>query len=264
MVKWSDYCISKASKNSNSERFSEFYIYQDGGDSLSDGTVRDRNWVIQKLETGKSFSTVAPSEKTGRWNKISDVKCDDGRIKLGTDILPLQITKRKTFLSYYHHDDQNYKEYFENRFGDLMVNKSVADGDIDAENSTSYIKQLIQRNFLSDTTVMVVLIGKNTLCRKHVDWEISGALNLKVGDHYSGLIGILLPTHPDFGKAKYDPSTIPPRLADNAKSGYAKIYDWTLNRRTVQSWLEDAYAGRSDRSVHRVNSRAQMQKNTCK
>lgn len=33
-----------------------------------------------------------------------------------------------------------------------------------------------------------------------MDWEISGALNYKVGDHYAGLLGIVLPNHPDYEK----------------------------------------------------------------
>ena len=51
-------------------------------------------------------------------------------------------------------------------------------------------KELIRENYISDTSVVVVLVGKNTYCRKHVDWEISaGLLN------NAGLIGLALPSH---------------------------------------------------------------------
>ena len=111
-------------------------------------------------------------------------------------------TKRKSFVSYYHKDNQDDRTKFENLFGDLIVSKSVEDGDIDSDNSDGYIKQLIQKDFLADTTVLVVLIGQKTKCRMHVDWEISGALNLKIGDNNAGLLGIILPSHSDYGTKK--------------------------------------------------------------
>lgn len=55
---------------------------------------------------------------------------------------------------------------------------------------------------MADTTVLVVLVDPKTKCRMHVDWEISSALSTKVGD--SGLLGILLPSHPDYGKEKFN------------------------------------------------------------
>lgn len=173
------------------------------------------------------------------------------------------MTKRKTFISYYHNDDQEYKEEFIELFDDLIVNKSVEDGDIDGDNSEEYIKQLIQKNFLYDTTVLIVLVGAKTKCRKHVDWEISGALNFKVGDHYSGLLGILLPTHPDYGKETYSSSNLPKRLAANAETGYAKIYDWTTSSKTMEKIINDAFHRRKSHEDERTNSLPQMQKNTC-
>jgi len=173
------------------------------------------------------------------------------------------MTKRKTFISYYHYDDQYYKEKFIKLFGDLIVNKSVEDGDIDGDNSDTYIKQLIQKGHLEDTTVLIVLVGAKTKCRKHVDWEISGALNLKVGDHYSGLVGILLPSHPDYGKKEVQLNNLPKRLADNVKSDYAQIHDWTTSEKSMQSIINNTFYRRKSNSDDRVNSRAQMLKNTC-
>jgi hypothetical protein len=177
--------------------------------------------------------------------------------------LPKALVKRKTFVSYYHHDDQLYRERFENLFGDLIVSKSVQQDDIKVDNSADYIKQLIQCDYLHDTTVLVVLVGRKTYCRKHVDWELSGALDLKVGDAYSGIIGLLLPTHPDYGKTEYTTDLLPKRLAANVKSGYALLYDWTNDRMETQRRIEACYNQRkeSDKIVNR--SIAQMQKNSC-
>ncbi len=177
--------------------------------------------------------------------------------------VPQNSTCHKTFVSYYHDDDQEYRTKFENLFGDLIVSKSVEDGDIDSDNSHEYIKQLIQKEYLSDTTVLVVLIGPKTKCRMHVDWEISGALNLKVGGNNAGLLGIKLPGHPDFGTGKHSYNLLPDRLSDNLKTGYAIIRDWTDDRILMQSYIEEAFANRSAKADDRVNSRIQMPKDTC-
>lgn len=102
-------------------------------------------------------------------------------------------TKHKVFISYYHHDDQYFKHVFEGSFGHMFTNKSVEPGDIATDNSDEYIKRLIQEDYISDSSVVLVLVGRNTKSRKHVDWEISAGLNKKVNG-YSGLVGILLPT----------------------------------------------------------------------
>lgn len=86
------------------------------------------------------------------------------------------MAKHKLFISYYHNNDEYYKNKFEELFGDLFINKSVKLGDIDDDLSEEYIKRLIRENYISDTSVVVVLVGKNTYCRKHVDWEISSRI----------------------------------------------------------------------------------------
>ena len=173
-------------------------------------------------------------------------------------------TKRKTFISYFHKDDEDYKDEFERLTSDLIVNKSVGDGDITGDNSDDYTKKLIQDGYLSDTTVLVVLVGAKTKCRKHVDWEISGALDLKVGESYAGLFGILLPTHQDFEKPKYFYNNVPKRLAENIKTGYARMINWTSDKKFLQSTIESAYYRRKKELDNRVNKAIpQMPKNTC-
>ena len=90
--------------------------------------------------------------------------------------------KRNVFVSYYHSDDQAKKEKFDYLCKDFIINQSVMIDEIDDDNSDDYINRLINEEHMKDTTVLVVLLGRNTKYRKHVDWEISGALNLKVGD----------------------------------------------------------------------------------
>ena len=37
--------------------------------------------------------------------------------------------KHKVFISFYHHDDQKYKETLEYLFGNTVINKSVSNGE---------------------------------------------------------------------------------------------------------------------------------------
>jgi hypothetical protein len=174
----------------------------------------------------------------------------------------IKDTKRKVFISFYHKDDEYYRKRFEELFGHLFLNKSVKDGDINTDVSAEYIKRLIQNGYISDTSVLVVLVGAKTYCRKHVDWEISAALSKKVGG-YSGLIGLRLPTHPDFGKNNYKSENISSRLVENLESGYAKLYDWHENETSIKKIIDDAFNAKNTLSGSIKNSTAQFQRNRC-
>lgn len=168
------------------------------------------------------------------------------------------MTRHKVFTSYYHKDDQWYKNKFIELFGHLFIDKSVGDGEISTDVSTEYIKRLIQDDdYLADASVAVVLCGPNTKYRKHVDWEIYGALSKKL-DGYSGLVGILLPEFPLSASNTYNYSDLPERLADNVKTDFAKIYTWNyLNSSTVTDIIEEAFQQRTKSNLI-DNSRKQM------
>ena len=256
--------ITKLSFREDEHRIKDIFAYESDGQTLSKGEDHLRNWMVNKTIEGAQFLVMTPNpNEKGKWMRGNSFTylndCYTWRYNL-----PQNITKRKTFVSYYHNDDQEYKEKFENLFGDLVISKSVDVGDIDSDNSDEYIKQLIQKEYLSDTTVLVVLIGPKTKCRKHIDWEISGALNRKVGENYAGLIGILLPSHPDFGSDKYHSVYLPVRLAANVQSGYAILRDWSDDRVKMQDWIEVAFKNRSE-SIKIVNKTIpQMEEDTCK
>src|SRR6266581_1471687 len=155
----------------------------------------------------------------------------------------IQETRHRVFVSYYHKDDQRYRDALEKNFGSLFISKSVQPGEIASDNSSEYIKQLIQKDYLSDSSVVLVLIGPKSLCRRHVDWEISAGLNTKVGG-YSGLMGILLPEIRLHTDASFLPSRTPARYADNVKSGYATTYTWATfvaSADSVQNTIEKAF-----------------------
>lgn len=258
-MKWADYCVSKLNLDEK-HRIDSIVCCEDNGDSLNPNVFeQNRNWMVQKILLGKSFCTIGRND-SGSWTKIGDFSYDGSVFSWYK--VPQNITKRKTFISYYHYEDQEYKEKFKNLFDDLIVHKSVEDGDIDSDNSDGYIKQLIQKDYLADTTILVILIGPNTKHRKHIDWEISGALNTKVGEKCAGILALKLPSHPNFGTDKHNYSYLPERLADNLKTDFAIIRNWTDDRIEMQKYIEEAFNKRNTHYDNRDNSRIQMTKNT--
>lgn len=255
-----EYFISKLSFRSGEKMIDSVFAHQYDGNNLVSLDTKDRNWLLNRHSNDFQISTLKKSSD-GQWQRGAPVNYINNLFSWDRQ-LPINIAKRKTFISYYHYEDQNYKERFKNLFGDLVTHKSVEDGDIDSDNSDGYIKQLIHQGYLADTTVLVVLIGVNTKHRKHIDWEISGALNLKVGDKCSGILGLKLPDHPDYGTGSHTYNLLPDRLSDNLKSNYAIIRDWTDDRVKMQEYIELAFEKRNTNYEDRDNSRLQMTENT--
>jgi hypothetical protein len=175
-------------------------------------------------------------------------------VKLSKNILILvrfgvkMSNRHKVFISYHHENDQIYRDKFEALFADIyniIVTKSVQIGDIDPNLKTETIRQKIRDEYLRDSTVTIVLIGKLTWQRKHVDWEISSSIRDTALSPRSGLMGILLPTHPDYLKETFNRYTMPPRLFDNVNCKFSKVYKWNTNPSSIQSWIHEAFENRN-------------------
>ena len=109
--------------------------------------------------------------------------------------------RHNVFISYYHDDDQRYKDRFIGIMGSHIVDKSVNLGDIiDDNRPTEAVLQRIREDYIAQVSVTVVLIGRCTWQRKYVDWEIGASLRDTTANPRCGLLGILLPNHPDFGR----------------------------------------------------------------
>lgn len=107
----------------------------------------------------------------------------------------------KVFISYHHENDQWYKDYLVElgRQHSIFIDKSVDTGNISDDLSDQRIREKIRDEYLQDSTVTIVLVGKETNRRKHVDWEIyssmyDGAVNKK-----SGIVVLNLPNTSDLG-----------------------------------------------------------------
>ena len=167
--------------------------------------------------------------------------------------------KHKVFVSYHQENDEKYKNLFKNMFESIYVSKSVAIGDIDPNLKTETIRQKIRDEYLRDSSVNVVLVGKETWKRKHVDWEISSSIRHTKFNPRSGLLGIILPTHPDYGKETFTKYLIPPRLYDNIECKFSNIYDWTSNAYSVEDWIHDAFINKD--KINPNNSRPLFKNN---
>ncbi len=166
--------------------------------------------------------------------------------------------KHKVFISYYHADDQYYKNYIDTHLSNNIINKSVVAGEYDSDNNDEYIKRLIREEKISDSSVVVVLVGKNTKKRKHVDWEIYAGLRKSING-CSALIGILLPSVIAYGG--YFPQDLPQRLNDNVDSGYASIYTWDYAIKNFDTIIDKAFNEKAGKSSMVRNGRIQMQYN---
>ena len=159
----------------------------------------------------------------------------------------------KVFISYYHDDDQKYKDRLVQALDSKAIDKSVSPGDIHDENlPLDEIRRRIRDNHIADATVTIVLIGPCTWQRKHVDWEISASIIDRRNNQRCGLLGLLLPTHPDYQKRPADrnPRLIPQRLARNINGNdpFAVIYDWPNNglSKKVLPKIHKAYLRRNN------------------
>ena len=85
----------------------------------------------------------------------------------------------KVFISYYHKDDQKFKNElvdFNKRYH-MFIDNSVDTGDIDDEYMTDeQIRVKIRDEYIKDSDVLILLCGKNSKHRKHIDWELHAAM----------------------------------------------------------------------------------------
>ncbi|WP_219547039.1 TIR domain-containing protein [Gramella sp. MT6] len=258
-----EYLISKLSFRPDEQLIDSVTVGLLQGNSVVNFESKDRNWLVQEFNKGNTIRGIF-KKIDGKWYPKNLFRAEDGYFKWGYT-LPKNIAKRNVFISYYHKDDQLKRQEFDNLFGDLIINQSVMMHEIDGENSDGYINRLINEGYLKDTTVLTVLLGPNTKCRKHVDWEIAGALNVKVGNRYAGLLGIRLPSHPDYGSGTYyDPENYPVRFAANLNSGYAVVADWTEDRKAMQDLIELAFTKRSESEKIKNAGILKLAENACK
>ena len=127
--------------------------------------------------------------------------------------------QHKVFISF-HNCDLKWKERFVEEMEGRIIDESVDTCDINDTNmKTAEVRRIIRDDYIRDATVTVVLIGRETWQRKHVDWEIGASLRATKRNARTGLVGIVLPCHLSYGNKQSNPRLIPPRLADTLCTG---------------------------------------------
>lgn len=108
----------------------------------------------------------------------------------------MTIPTHRVFISYYHHDDQFYKDTIIawNKVWGLFDDWSVNDGDIDdTYMSDEQIRLKIRDEYIKDATVLVLLCGRNTKHRKFIDWELHASMYDSEKNPKMGILVVNLP-----------------------------------------------------------------------
>jgi uncharacterized protein YbaA (DUF1428 family) len=175
-----------------------------------------------------------------------------GRYPFGTNAFG-KPQKPKVFVSYHHDNDQAYYDRFSELFGDvydLVTNRSV--DRILGSDDADYQRNRIRDEYITGTSLTIVLCGAESHKRKFIDWEICATLNKE-----HGLLGIALPTArrtPD-GKV-----IVPGRLVDNVQSGFAHFVSWTEDPNQAKAAIDTALQKAANKQ-RIANSRETMKRN---
>jgi hypothetical protein len=149
-------------------------------------------------------------------------------------------TKRRVFVSYHHGNrflpgDQYWADSFRDLFDsrlDVLYDHSVAEPV--SSDDLEYVNRVIREDFITGSSVTVLLCGLNTWKRKCVDWEIYSTLYQR-----HALLGIALPTaeRDDRGQIQ-----VLDRLYSNWLRGYAGWMEWTVDPVALTNNIEAAIA----------------------
>lgn len=145
---------------------------------------------------------------------------------------------RNVFVSYAHRLDQDAADDFKTKFGtDKMVfsDRSLDNNDI-GHLADDTIKNNYIRPKIANSSVTIILIGKETGGRWWCDWEIYYSLYKSGGNDRNGLLGIYIPN-----KEHNTPS----RLLKNLHMG--NIIEIPRDYRTLENAIEEVYGKRYQR-----------------
>ena len=142
---------------------------------------------------------------------------------------------RNVFVSYAHRLDQDAADDFRTKFGtDKMVFSDRSLDNIDIGHlSDDTIKNNYIRPKIANSSVTIILIGKETGGRWWCDWEIYYSLLKTTGNDRNGLLGIYIPNKEHW---------IPSRLQKNLHMG--KIIEMPRDYRTLENAIEEVYEKR--------------------
>lgn len=142
---------------------------------------------------------------------------------------------RNVFVSYSHRLDQSDADDFRRKFGDsgmVFSDRSLENLDI-GYLSDDTIKDNYIRPKIRQSSVTIVLIGKDTGGRWWVDWEIYYSMLKTVGNERNGVLGVLLPNKEH---------NIPNHILEN--SDYCEVISMPHSKFELEQAIERAYSKR--------------------
>lgn len=114
------------------------------------------------------------------------------------------IPRHKVFISYYHKDDQAYKNYLielqefnadTQMWQSIFDDYSVRENDIDDTGLTDEtIRKIIRDDYINEASVLILLCGNRTKERKFIDWELHAAMYDTEEKPKLGIVVINLPS----------------------------------------------------------------------
>jgi hypothetical protein len=171
--------------------------------------------------------------------------------------------RHKCFVSYHAADTEeaaDFVESFESVFIPRAIGVEEGDGSIIDSENVDYIRDVIRSDYLRDSTVTIVLVGRCTWARKFVDWEIYASLRDTKYSNKNGLLGLLLPS------ASADVPSAPARLVDNVpndgSAAYGRYRYYPKTATELRTQIEDAFQARTARAHLIDNSRGLRQRNS--
>lgn len=160
----------------------------------------------------------------------------------------MNIPRHKVFISYYHKDDQQYKNHLINmkefnsktwQYQSIFDDYSVHENEIDDTGLNSeQIRCIIRDEYIKDATVLILLCGQNTRKRKHIDWEIHAAM---YDSERNPQMGILVVNLPSISQSMIANS-------DREETIMGENINWTPLNKDVNS-LKDMYAYLPERII---------------
>ena len=170
--------------------------------------------------------------------------------------------RHKSFISYHHGDQEEVDEFIKtfDHDRDVLIARAVGsdqtlDELIDSDDD-DYVMRRIREEYMADSTVTILFVGKNTWSRKFVDWELAASLHQgpKAGLP-NGVVAIL--------SKELTNIMLPDRFVDNWETGYAKFYPCPKNRTQLSKWIDEAYESRQDENKRKSikNGRRKLKRN---
>jgi len=155
----------------------------------------------------------------------------------------------RVFISYHHKFDQ----YKKNKLARLIEESgnfdySVEVGDIENESGISdeRIYQIIRDDYLRETTVTILILGRCTHHRKHIDREIGSSL---MSSKYNSRNGLVVLVADDYLGKTFLQADCGERISKNILNGYAivsRFSDVENNPYKLNNLIQQAYSKRNN------------------